>query len=107
MDKTLFFHGVTTDGYHFTVAGIIKPRTLLKPVLKIGISICSVKDTFNKKRGRLISEGRLLCDKKDVKGVMTTSVKNSKDTIKNFLSVVSPFNEMTRRDLLHKCSFPQ
>lgn len=49
--KKLFFHSKTTP--RVTVAGIIKDDQI-----SFGVSRCSTKDQFFKKKGRHIAEGR-------------------------------------------------
>ena len=57
MNNTLFYHGKTTDGNRFTIAGKYEGD-----VLRLGISVCSKKDQFRKKLGRVRSQGRLNCN---------------------------------------------
>lgn len=68
MNKTLFYHGETTDGNRFTVAGRYDDD-----VLRLGISVCSKKDQFRKKLGRARSQGRLDCNC-DSKGKRTIAL---------------------------------
>jgi hypothetical protein len=60
--ETLFFHGKTTDGRRFTIAGKFtqKGKILKKNVLLLGASLCSRNDCFIKKVGRYKAEGRLM-----------------------------------------------
>lgn len=51
---TKFIHGHTRDGQRFTAAYDNSGETI-----QIAVSLCSKRDQFNKKIGRLISEGRL------------------------------------------------
>jgi hypothetical protein len=53
--KTMFYHGVTPDGYRFTIAGVYEEANRLK----LGISLCTKRDHFCKKLGRKIAEGRM------------------------------------------------
>jgi hypothetical protein len=57
-NKTLFYHGFTDDypGQHFTMAGTFEKETNL---LKLGVSVCSLRDQFEKKLGRIRAEGRM------------------------------------------------
>lgn len=54
MKKNYYMHPVV-NGTRFTVCGIYNAETA---DMKIGIARCSGKDQFNKKIGRMISEGR-------------------------------------------------
>lgn len=61
MNKIYFFHGKTTDGNRFTIAGqyTIKKSILgVKSKLHLGLSLCSGKDAFVKRVGRLKAEKR-------------------------------------------------
>lgn len=49
-----YFHGKTNDGYRYSVSVLEKEDG----DIYIGTSICSKKDNFSRKTGRLISEGR-------------------------------------------------
>ena len=53
--NVMYFHGKTTDGYRYTISGVIKNDDL-----HMGVSICSERDQFSKKIGRKISTGRVL-----------------------------------------------
>ena len=81
MNKVLFYHGKTTDGNRFTVAG-----RFVEDTLHLGVSVCSKKDQFRKKLGRVRAQGRLDCQcnhkgKKTVSlyadGEVTTRYRNS------------------------------
>ena len=50
----MYFHGKTTDGRRFTLAGIYDGDKL-----KLGLSLCSKKDCFVKKTGRAKALGRI------------------------------------------------
>lgn len=62
--EILFYHGKTIDGYRFTIAGQFSPmpkngndRDI--DVIRLGASLCSLKDQFVKKLGRKKAEGRM------------------------------------------------
>ena len=59
MENTLFFHGITTDGYRFTIAGKFQIDSAGTEVLSLGVSICSKTDQFVRRWGRLRAEKRL------------------------------------------------
>lgn len=63
-EPVFFYHGYTTDGYRFTIAGRYQP--LLKndedtepDVIMLGASLCSKSENFAKKLGRIKAEGRM------------------------------------------------
>jgi len=56
--KVLFYHGKTTDGRRFTVAGKFDGKDK-DAHINIGIALCSEKDQFVKKLGRIKAEGRM------------------------------------------------
>jgi hypothetical protein len=67
--QTYYYHGYTTDGYRFTIAGQYRELgyefsdKVTKPeidVIILGISICSNNDNFNKKLGRIRAKGRMM-----------------------------------------------
>ena len=59
-DKPFFFHIrndlLKNDKNAVTVCFV--PKVVGEKIFSIGVAICNKKDTFNKKLGRLISEGR-------------------------------------------------
>lgn len=72
-NKTFYFHGETVDGNRFTVSA----RIINYDDVLFGISICSAKDNFSRKKGRTISEGRLnkqLVNKSSNKGISIHSL---------------------------------
>ena len=63
-EPTLFYHGVTNDGYRFTIAGRFQPMLWEaqdpdQDVIMLGISLCSKCNQFVKKLGRIRAEGRM------------------------------------------------
>ena len=65
MDTEIFYyHGKTTDGYRFTIAGryqdlIDNPVDKDVDVIMLGISLCGEQDQFCKKLGRIRAGGRM------------------------------------------------
>jgi len=58
-NKPFFFHMRLEDNAHFTgITACAVPTGIGEKDFKVGFSICDVKDNFNKKMGRRISEGR-------------------------------------------------
>lgn len=54
--KTMYYHGLTSDGRRFTLAG----QSIVDGMgLNLGIAICGTKENFIKKVGRIKAEGRL------------------------------------------------
>ena len=63
-EEVLFYHGESSDGYRFTIAGRFQPMLENdidneSDVIMLGISLCGEKDQFAKKIGRVRSEGRM------------------------------------------------
>lgn len=64
-EQVLFYHGESTDGHRFTIAG--RFQTLMRndpdpdgaDVIMLGISLCGDRDQFAKKIGRVRAEGRM------------------------------------------------
>jgi hypothetical protein len=52
--KMYFFHGKTKDGKRFTICGTENGGTII-----ISGALCSYRDSFSRKIGRYISQGRL------------------------------------------------
>jgi len=66
MDKPeediLFYHGKTSDGHRFTIAGQYQAMPVNDgdvDVIMMGASLCSGIDNFAKKKGRVKAEGRM------------------------------------------------
>lgn len=63
-NQVFFYHGKTTDGYKFTIAGRFQPmlendQDTDADVIMLGISLCGEDDQFTKKLGRMKAEGRM------------------------------------------------
>ncbi len=56
--ETLFTHGIDAQGRRFTLAAVLEIKSEKEVKTSVGLAICSEKDNFNKKFGRIISEGR-------------------------------------------------
>lgn len=100
MENTLFFHGKTTNGRRFTVAGkFIKKGVIVKNnFLALGISVCSRNDAFIKKVGRSKAEGRILT--KGTKGHLLVPIKVSNGgEIKAFIDYATTLNQTDSREL--------
>jgi hypothetical protein len=59
----MYYHGETLDEHRFTIAGLIENDDLL-----LGIGICAGGDCFSKAKGRAISSGRVLSQRKSICG---------------------------------------
>jgi hypothetical protein len=109
--EVMYFHGTTTDGYRFTIAGVIED-----PHLNLGISVCSGHDQFRKAKGRGIATERLL-SQRNAKGVgkfqvhLYTDVPKEEGTtleryyfvnneFKTFIDLVATFNTITKKSVL-------
>ena len=57
--KPFYTHGVDKSGRRFSMTTVIKEDNG-KIIGSIGIATCCLKDNFNYKRGRMISEGRAI-----------------------------------------------
>ena len=69
----MYFHGTTVDGCRFTIAGVIEHEDLV-----LGAAICSETQQFSKEKGRTISSGRVLNQRKHPKGRIFTSLYNDR-----------------------------
>lgn len=56
-NNTLFTHGCSNEGNRFTIAVTIE-KSISEITATFGYSICSKNDSFSKKIGRSIAEGR-------------------------------------------------
>ena len=109
--EVMYFHGTTTDGYRFTIAGVIED-----PHLNLGIAICSGLDQFRKAKGRGIATERLL-SQRNSKGVGKFQVhlyndvpKTEQTTLdrdyflnngfKTFTDLVAAFNTLPKKGVL-------
>lgn len=61
--EIFYYHGETTDGYRFTIAGRFQSMMENGPdgddVIMLGISLCGKQDQFCKKLGRIRAAGRM------------------------------------------------
>jgi len=59
--EVLYYHGRTSDGYRFTIAGKYEASSDDDQIdiIIVGVSLCSKKDQFVKRTGRLKAEGRM------------------------------------------------
>jgi hypothetical protein len=98
MEQTLFFHGKTTTGRRFTIAGqFVKVGKLIKKdFLSLGVSICSPKDSFIKKVGRFKAEHRLNAKKGHI--IVPVDIEKA-GTIKAFNDYASTFMTMDIKDI--------
>jgi hypothetical protein len=110
--EVMYFHGKTVDGVRYTVSGVVKDDDL-----QLGISICSDKQQFRKKRGREISSGRVLNQRQYPSGRIIRSLYSDDmgeenrgqagypenyfvgKEIKVFTTYVKNFNHFTKKEL--------
>jgi hypothetical protein len=100
MENTFFFHGKTSEGQKFTIAGeFSKSGIIFKDKnLSLGISLCSSNDHFVKETGRVKALGRLKGRGDFAKQELR--VKNSeKSDMQLFMDQVVGYNEMSRKAL--------
>ena len=108
----MYFHGKTVDGCRYTISGVVKDGDLL-----MGIAICSDNDHFNKAKGRTISTGRVLNQRKYPSGRTFASLYSDAmgdehrgnagypenyfvgNEIKVFTAYVKNFNHFTKKEL--------
>ena len=60
--EIMYYHGKTTDGYRFTIAGRFQELPENggdADVIMLGISLCGAMDQFAKKLGRIRAAGRM------------------------------------------------
>lgn len=95
-NNTLFFHGISAEGMRFTIAGKFEKDNLI-----LGLSLCSDKDNFCKKTGRIKAEGRMNQKQKNASGTcIIKCVSQQNEEIKTFIKVVSEkFNCLTKKEL--------
>lgn len=95
--NVMFFHGKTTDGYRFTISGVIE-----KSILSLGIAVCGDNEQFNKIKGRGISTGRLLNQRSSELGGRIEKVTSDSDekSFTKFTNDVSEYNNFTKKNLL-------
>jgi hypothetical protein len=102
LKKVMYFHGTTTDGSRFTVAGLIMGK---RRQLDMGISVWDGgKIMFQKSSGRNRATGRLLSyGNIDRIGQATSSLIGSEEVeneFKVFTIVAAEFNTYTKKELL-------
>jgi hypothetical protein len=101
MKNPYFYHGTTSDGRRFTIAGKFVKKGLISPKesLIMGVSICGKKDNFIKKVGRIKSEGRLHATNE--KGNLEVPVKLVGDfEVREFIGQVTKFNTYEFKNLV-------
>lgn len=115
-NKIYFYHGTTTDGRRFTLAGRYEIPSDNHAELIIGLSICSKRDQFIKKLGRVRSQGRSLSNDNFGKfkiNLYSSSVIMPDPSTKNkdwfvgkeiftFISIAKSFNNITARQLIKR-----
>lgn len=62
--EVFYYHGKTTDGYRFTLAGRFQPMPMNGDnqevdAIMFGAALCSDDDQFERKEGRMKAEGRM------------------------------------------------
>jgi hypothetical protein len=95
MENLLFFHGKTTDGHRFTIAGKFNDEQFLT----LGAAICSGRDPFVKKVGRYKASGRIATHGNKGHKVVALPARLEQQ-IKGFLDYVSNFNNVSSKELL-------
>lgn len=79
MAEMMYFHGDSADGYRFTISGIVENDNLI-----LGIAICTDGDVFCKAKGRTISTGRALNQRKTPKGRKRVSLYSDSEMYNEF-----------------------
>jgi hypothetical protein len=100
MEQTLYYHGKTTDGRRFTIAGqVTKAGKIFRhKVISLGVSLCSRNDQFRKVVGRAKAVGRIYSTQK--KGIATLSYpKDDAHLTKYFIESMSVYNTKTSVEL--------
>jgi hypothetical protein len=96
--STLFYHGKTTDDRRFTIAGILNHDST---AFKLGIAICSEREIFNRKTGRIKAGSRVLGSAK--RGVITSPpIMNKERYYKDFVDVCKEFDGIVHSRELKK-----
>jgi len=112
-EPTYYYHGQTSDGYRFTIAGRFQPmleNDLDKDVdvIMMGISLCSRTESFVKKLGRMKAEGRM--KSKSTHGRTYYSLYSEtrplnwfvEEKTKNFIEAAALNAALTRAGLMRK-----
>jgi len=97
--NVMFFHGVTTDGNRFTMAGTI----VSNKTLSIGLAICNQDDKFTKEIGRNISYGRSVTQKspEDIRGRKHITIPSNVDRVSTFFyNIASGYCKERKRELI-------
>ena len=101
LKKVMYFHGTTTDGSRFTVAGLIIGK---RRQLDMGISVWDGgKIMFRKSSGRNRATARLLSyGNVDRIGQATSSLidENVENEFNIFTVIAAEFNTYTKKELL-------
>ena len=110
LKRVMYFHGETTDGYRFTIAGYVQDN-----FLHMGVSVCGDRDNFVKSKGRSIATTRLLSEKNNQNiGRYAQDIENQRpieNEFKLFTTYASARNLGTKKKLLkishlnrHQCN---
>lgn len=98
VNEVMYFHGVTTNGTRFTIAGIVD-----NDKLRMGVSVCCGCDIFRKATGRSIATTRLLSKKNPLnygRGWVRKDVPGDGNLFQFFTKEASNFNGVKRVCLL-------
>lgn len=89
MNRVFFMHGEADRGNRYTLAAALNGDQL-----KVGLSICSSKDQFNRKKGRLIAAGRA-----EVRPIVieTVNFEEGKEST-GVVAIMSELSKQIRRD---------
>jgi len=111
-EKIYFYHGYTTDGYRFTIAGRFDSAAddNLVDIITLGASLCSRMDQFCKKTGRVKAQGRMKSSGvhgKDYHSLYAGNTFQPKNYFvgqetKVFLETVMPIEGLTREELMKR-----
>jgi len=89
-----YFHGVSQDGSRFTVAGQYEDEKLI-----VGIALCSKKDQFVKKLGRIKSYGRVLSKNGHGKLIAQRTDESLSEPIGAFVNGAVDLQKLTSEEL--------
>lgn len=111
-EKIYFYHGYTTNGYRFTVAGKFESAADddLIDIITLGVSLCSRIDQFCKKTGRVKAQGRMKSSGvhgKDYHSLYPDTTVRPKNYFigqetKVFLETVMPIEGLTREEFMKR-----
>lgn len=106
-NEILIFHGKTSDGRRFTIAGqyYSTMENDENDVIRLGVALCSAQDAFVKVVGRKKAEGRIFakgCKGKAYYSLLHLNGGIKGNEIKIFIEAVKRNEYLTTKGFMHK-----